>query len=123
MSDYSIMNFVVPRFDNFNMPEGWLTDEPACHALFYYATLCAQHEQAVRDNQTYEDELSAEGRGFDYSSLMKSIGQAYGAEPEKMVKFWHNVDMQFDKMGGRRLPAKYRMVGVPDIKTKGWGNL
>lgn len=116
-------NFNVPRYDQFNMPNGWLVDKPACHALFYYACLAAKHVQNVADNITYEGEISAEGRGFDARSVMKSVALMYGVQPEEMIRFWSNVDFQFDTLGSRRLPTKFRMAAVPELHTKGWGNL
>lgn len=113
----SKLQYHCPRYPQFNQPAGWLVDEPACHALFYYACLVARHLQDVKDDMVYEGELSPEAVGFNPRSVMLSIATVYGVEAERMVKFWSNVDLQFAMKGAQKIPARFRMDAVAEVNT------
>ena len=110
--------FHPTRFPTLNIPRGWLVDNAACHALWYYATLTKKNiEHRLKDIQ-YEDEERERGFHADQFKLFKSVADMYGVAPEQMLKFWRNIDMQILMMGGDKLPSGVRFDAVPEIKTQ-----
>ncbi len=112
------INFNVPLFRAYEAPNGFFTDEIACHALWYYY-LCARNafETHVADVVVFEGDPDPQ---MDLKQLMMSIATAYGVQPEVMVKFWRNVDMQCATLGLPKMPAgeKYRFDTVVEVKTQ-----
>lgn len=107
----------APKFLEFNPPNGWLSPEPECHALFYYVILIKQQIEADKNSgHRYEDEFYPFKIGNWYQ-LFTSIAKLYGVNPEHMNKFWKNIDMQCFLMGSPKLPEKYRFDHIHEIKT------
>lgn len=106
------------RFPRLNMPEGWLHDNAACHALWYYATLTKKNMAERFSTIQYEDEEREAGFHRDQRQLFTSVATLYGVSPEQMTKFWTNVDMQMRMMGGEPLPAGVRFETVPEVRTQ-----
>ena len=106
-------------FRNYLPPNGFLNDDPACHALFYYYLLAMKNYQAEFEGV----ELVYEGDRdpvYNYRQLFSSIAMMYSVEPERMIKFWTNVDMQVAILGMPKLPMtnQYRFEAVPEIRTQ-----
>jgi len=112
------INFHVPLFRAYEQPNGWFTDEIACHALWYYY-LCARNAY-----ETHEfDPIVLEGHDdpqTDFKQLMMSIATAYGVQPEVMVKFWKNVDLQCAALELPKMPIgeRYRFDTTAEVKTQ-----
>ena len=100
-------------------PRGFLTRDPACNALMYYAMLVAKELEQLNDP------IKIEGKSRikpNFRQLFLSIATMYGVHPQQMVAFWRNVDMTFDLAFGdkpiKRVPEEYRFGRVPEIKTQ-----
>ena len=95
-------------FNDYLMPKGWLVNEMGCHGLFFYY---------LRARNNFEQETGGiilEGENdpkYNYRQLFTSTSLCYGISPDNMVNYWHNIDMQCDKLNLPRLPdlEKYRM--------------
>lgn len=111
--------FLTPEmYDSYNFPTGWLTNDPACHALWHYYVLARNTWESVIDNPVvYEDELDSSA---DFRQLFLSTATLYGVAPERMVKFWVNVDMQAWRLKLPKLADedKFRFNKAPEIKTQ-----
>lgn len=116
-TNYKI-TFNTPRFNIYEAPKGYLTEHPACHALFYYYLIA---RRAFEENE--EDPIVLEGDADpvnDYQQIFTSVATSYGVSPENMVKYWDNIDNQCRLLG---LPLmgqseKLRMNSIPEIKTQ-----
>ena len=56
----------------------------------------------------------------NFRQLFTSTAIMYGVQPEQMIKFWGNVDMQCDVLGIGKLPDEdcYRFNVTPEIRTQ-----
>jgi hypothetical protein len=110
----------VRKYDELLPPHGFLADDPACHALFYYACLTRIHIDNFDDELQYEGVYVTQVRTSNRLNLMRSIAVVYGTTPERMVKFWRNVDMTFEMSFGERkkIPAEFRFDDIPEVKTQ-----
>lgn len=84
----------------------------------YYAILARKnYEEHVLNPIVYEGEKDP---NVNFKELFKSIALMYSTTPEKMVKFWSNVDMQFTIMRLPKLPDedKYRFDRTAGIITE-----
>jgi hypothetical protein len=112
-------HFDCPVFKDYIIPNGFLTRDAACHALFYYAVLARRaYEENVEGWATqYEGNLS---NTTDFFQLYLSIAFMYGVTPEAMQRHWSNVDMQFTVLQIPALPKenRYRHDSVPEFKTQ-----
>ena len=112
------MTFNSTRFDAYLAPDGFLGDEPGCHALFYYYLLARKTlEETEIDPFVYEDEKWPES---NFKQLFQSIAIMYGLEPEQMLPFWVNVDMQCDLLRLPKMPDvdRLRFNKTPEVKTQ-----
>lgn len=111
--------FTAPVFDAYNIPNGFLVRDMACHGLFYYAiTARRAFEENVQGwGLQYEGNLS---NTTNFRALFESIAFLYGVSPANMVKFWKEVDMQFHVLGIPSLPDedRYRHNKTPEIKLQ-----
>jgi hypothetical protein len=109
--------FQMPTYDGYVKPQGFLEHHPACHALFHYATLARKaYEESM-------DTIVLDGAGdlvkeVDYRQLFSSVATAYGVEPEVMVKFWPNVNLQFATLRLPMAPEFVRFSSVPEVGKK-----
>lgn len=110
--------FHYPTFEAYTVPYGFLEREPACQALFYYATLArrAYEENVSGIDYQYEGTLS---NRTDFRALFESIAFMYGVEPAAMQRYWPSVDMQFTVLRLPELPRedRYRHDKVPEFNT------
>ena len=88
-----------------------LTAHRACHALFHYATLARKNYEFETDTI----QLEGENRLVNNFALFKSVAILYGVEPEEMLHFWHEIDLQFGLLGIPRVPLHYRFAAIPQI--------
>jgi hypothetical protein len=96
------LKFKPPMFLFKVKPMGYLDSHPACHAMYYYWGLCQEHyTQQVKINIV---QVGKPDPIFNYHQLMKSVGMAYGVEPQEMTNFWPNVKMQIRADGEPYLP-------------------
>lgn len=110
------ITFNPPTFGEYEQPKGWLIREPACHALFYYYLIARRnYEEHIKDPIVYEGDLDPE---VNFKQLFSSIALAYGIEPEKMLKFWSNVDLQCGILDLPKLPEEYRFNKAPEIRSQ-----
>ncbi len=108
--------FQPPTFGEYEQPNGWLVREAACHGLFYYYLIARKNfEEYVKDPIVYEGDKDPE---TNFQQLFSSIALAYGVEPEKMLKFWSNVDLQCDVLKLPKLPEEYRFNKTPEIRSQ-----
>ena len=110
--------FRVPAFDAYNIPEGYLARDAACHGLWYYYLIARKnYEKEVLDPIVYEGERDPEP---NFKQLFSSIALAYGVQPEQMAHYWKHVDMQCWALHLPKLPdeEKYRFNTVPELRTQ-----
>ncbi len=113
-----VVSFHPPTFQDYEQPRGWLTHDKACHALWYYYVVASNnYREHIEDPIVYEGDLDTIP---DFSQLFTSIAVAYGVQPEEMIKFWSNVDMQCQMMDLSKLPMndKFRFNKKPEIRTQ-----
>lgn len=108
-------SYTVPVFDDFMVGKhGYLTADPACLALFFYA-------MQMKENLKQRDEpikLEASGDSeINCRNVWKSAAMIYGVQPEEMVKYWPNVSMTLKLHGSADVPEFYKMRTAPEIKT------
>lgn len=114
----TVISFESKRFDAYLAPEGYLVDEPGCHALFYYYLLARKTlEETELDPIVYADEAYPTS---NFKQLFSSIALMYGLQPEQMLPFWVNVDMQCHLLDLPKLPDvdRLRFNKIPEIKTQ-----
>lgn len=112
------ITFTPPTFRAYEAPLGWLTHDQACHALwYYYITALNNYLEHIDDPIVLEGDPDVEP---DFRQLFTSIATMYGVQPEQMVKFWRNVDLQCTIMALTKLPMndKYRFDKTPEIRTQ-----
>lgn len=117
MTNYRI-KYEMPRFFELEIPVGFLDPHPACHALWrYYLSARQTWETHVKDVIVLEGEKDP---AYDFKQLFTSIAQAYGVQPEHMVKFWPNVDMQCVSLALPKLPDEdqYRFNRIAEVRTQ-----
>ena len=108
-------NFV---FRQYEMPNGYLSPPLACHALWYYYLIARNnYERNSVDPIVYEGEPDPEP---NFRQIFSSIATIYGIQPENMVHYWTNVDMQCDALDLPRMPdeEKYRFNQTVELKTQ-----
>lgn len=99
-------------------PKGFLNSEPACHALWTYYTMARMNSEKINETIVVEGDTSDHAHLYNFIQLMRSIALVYGVQPERMVKFWKNVDLTCHVLGLPRLEMKYRLDTVPELKTQ-----
>lgn len=111
--------FNYPVFESYNVPNGFLERDIACHALFYYAMLArkAYEENVAGIDMQYEGTLS---NRTDFRGLFESIAFLYNVHPAQMQRYWPAVDMQCVALQLPQLPKedRYRHDKVPEFKTQ-----
>lgn len=100
------MRIAATFFDDYTAPSGFLNKHPACHALFYYHALARQnYENIVEDPLFLEGHLDPEA---NFSQLFASVAIMYNVEPETMIQFWPDVNMQCRALQMPMIPDEYR---------------
>jgi len=108
--------FEPPTFVDYEQPKGYLVHDPACHALWYYYVVASNnHAEHILNPIVLEGDADQE---VNFKQLFTSIALSYGVEPERMLKFWKNVDAQCLRLDVGQLPEKYRFSDVPEIRTQ-----
>lgn len=87
-------------------PEGWLTRDWPCHALWMYYIMATNAKSVVGksiDDQIIEynaESGEAPPLWMDkrYNAQIKSIALLYGTTPEEMQRFWPNVKMEIQRL-------------------------
>ena len=120
IDESSVLNiqFQMPRFDPYVMPTGFLSPDTPCHALFYYYLAARRtYENDVVDPIVYEGEPDPE---VNFRQLFTSIATAYGVQPEHMLKYWSNVDLQCNLLRLPLMPSgdQYRFDKVAEMRTQ-----
>ena len=117
MSDGNNFRFDPIVFIGYIEPLGWLTDEPATHACFYYY-LCSRntYERVELNPVVYEGDADTV---VHYDRLWTSIAKMYNVEVGAMAQAWELVDKQCDLLGLPKLPdsERYRHNAVQIIIT------
>jgi len=114
----SVITFTPPTFEEYETPRGWLQHDPACHALwYYYITASNNYREHIEDPIVLEGDPDVIP---DFSQLFTSIAMMYGVQPEKMIQFWSNVDMQCRTLEIVLMPMndKFRFNKKPEIRTQ-----
>lgn len=112
------ITFHPPTFRAYEAPRGWLKHDQACHALWYYYILAYNnYREHILDPIVFEGDPDVVP---NFQQLFTSIATMYGVQPEEMVKFWPNVDLQCVIMALPKLPMNdsYRFSKVPEIRTQ-----
>ncbi len=113
-----VITFHPPTFVEYETPRGWLQHDQACHALWYYYIVASNnYREHIADPIVLEGDPDVIP---DFSQLFTSIATMYGVQPEKMVKFWSNVDMQCRTLKIALLPMndQFRFNKKPEIRTQ-----
>ncbi len=113
-----VISFHPPTFVAYEKPRGWLTHDKACHALWYYYIIASNnYREHIADPIVLEGDPDVLP---DFSQLFTSIATMYGVQPEEMIKFWVQVDLQCLKMELTELPKhdKFRFDKKPEIRTQ-----
>ncbi len=115
-ADKTKISFHPPTFQAYETPQGWLQHDAACHALFYYYLIARRNfEEHIKDPIVYEGDADPE---VNFKQLFSSIAIAYGVQPEKMLRFWSNIDLQCGVLKLPKLPEEYRFNKVPEIRSQ-----
>src|SRR5690606_18627548 len=117
------VRFQVPDFHEYEMPNGFLVRDKACHALFYYYLLGRKNyenehqELGLGDQIVYEGELDPK---YNYKQLFVTIANVYGVTPEQMIHHWPAVDLTCRAFNLPLMPEgdRYRFNKVPELKTQ-----
>ncbi len=108
--------FQPPTFVEYEAPNGYLVHHNACHALFYYYLAARRnYEYNVKDPVVLEGDPDQE---VNFKQLFTSIALAYGVEPDQMLRFWANVNLQCGVLDLPELPEKYMFKHTPEIRTQ-----
>jgi hypothetical protein len=106
-------------FEDMVIPKGFLAQDKACHALWYYYVVARRNyeEEFKGERIVYEGEPDQQ---YNYRQLFNSIATIYGTTPERMVHFWKNVDMQAAILELPALPdeERYRFNRTPEVRTE-----
>jgi len=79
-------------FPLYTNPHGYLEQDLACQALFFYYLNAQQtYEQRIKENLVYEAELDS---GVNLEQSFLSIARLYNVQPENMASYWPLVDKQ-----------------------------
>lgn len=109
------------RFQNYNRPQGWLCDLPACHGLFRYALMAKSSYEQMVDTIQVEGDTTDEMHRYNFRQLMSSVAMIQGVAPEEMIKHWRCVDMLFTLTLGLKQVPKIELLRqdkVPELKTQ-----
>lgn len=89
-----------PIYRAYIQPDGWLTADLACHALFHY------NNTAIEVYKSEKEDIKLEGyQGrLNLHQLYTSIATLYGVDPNDMGKYWPAVDLQIRSLGLTQLP-------------------
>lgn len=98
-------------------PEGVLVEDTACHALWQYAMLVHKRIDD-KEGPQYEDDPIDLMQINELKQTFMSLAILYKTTPEKMIKFWVNVDLQMSLIGSRKIMKKYRFDTIPEVRTQ-----
>lgn len=98
-------------------PNGVLHEHPACHALWQYAYFVHKRIDD-KDGPQYEDDPIDLMRVNELKQTFTSLAILYGTTPERMLRFWKNVDCQMSLMHSKKIPKKFRFDDIPEVKTQ-----
>lgn len=116
VSDALTIVYTPQIFTPFIYPDGMLDQDMACHALwFYYLNAMDTYENQIRDQIVYEGDPDPE---LNFMQIFSSAALIYGVEPERMLKFWGNVDAQAKKLNYPELMERYKFKSTPEIRTQ-----
>ncbi len=107
-----------PRgFPEYTQPNGFLIDDVACQGLFHYALIARNNYEQETQGIVLEGDRDPE---FNYKQLFMSIATMYATTPERMVRFWQNVDMQMTVLKLPKVPdeERLRFSKTPEVKTQ-----
>src|SRR5690349_9960233 len=107
----------APFFRDFEMPNGFLARDPACHALWYYCGLIRRQINESNETIRYDNEGPVVPERHA-KNLFETVAFLYGVAPEKMLQFWTNVDLQMAQMGADKMPAWSRFDKVQEVRTQ-----
>lgn len=113
-----VIIFEPPTFVAYEAPNGFLMHDQACHALwYYYITAHNNYIEHIHDPIVLEGDPDVVP---NFQQLFTSIATMYGTTPEKMIRFWVNVDHQCRILELTPLPMndKYRFDKTPEIRTQ-----
>ena len=108
--------FQPELFPDVTMPNGWLHEDVGCQALWYYTYLVKRLLNDIEDTMQYDDVWPTHIKNA--RQLFSSVALLYGVAPERMVKFWKNVDMQCLIMKSPRVPKEFRFDDIPELRTQ-----
>ncbi len=109
------IQYQLPLFPDYIIPNGGLTNERASHALFYYYLLATEMKDKEDHGIVYEGDKDPE---YFYREVFKSVAKLYNLRPEYMENLWPCVDLTCDMHNLPKLPhgTKYRFQGVVRIQ-------
>jgi len=107
-----------PRlFMDYVKPKGWLEKDTTCHGLFFYYLMAQKaYEDNIKDPVFLEGHKDLE---VNFKQLFTSIARLYGTKPEKMIRFWSNVEMQCAVLKLPKLAEQYKFNSEIRVKTNG----
>ena len=112
------IHFRPPVYSKYVVPDGYLTSDMACQALWhYYLSARITYEKFVQKIIVFEGEPDPQ---VNFQQLFTSIAMLYGVAPESMIKFWSNIDAQCIRLHLPKLPDsdEFRFNKVPEIRTQ-----
>jgi len=107
------ITFTPHMYVAYIQPQGFLTGDMACHALFYYSTVATFAWERVQTRLIMEGDKVPPPP--NYHQLFLSIAKIYGVDPNAMENYWELVDRQCDKLGITRAPNAVRHGSRPKI--------
>lgn len=94
-------------FEDYMLPNGFLTTAPEEHALFfYYINARRTYEELILNKPIIYDGQS--DQEYNFEQLFQSIALLYNCKPENLVKAWPVIDKQCDLIGLPKMPDEYQ---------------
>lgn len=89
-----------PIYANMVQPQGWLTRDVPCHALFHYFNTAIGIYKSLKEDVVYEGDQQR----YNLHQLYLSVAKLYGVDPNEMGKYWAAVDLQAGALGLTQMP-------------------
>lgn len=106
------ITFTPHIYKAYIQPKGFLTEDMACHALFYYSIIATGAWDRVNTALVMEGDPDPKP---NYHQLFISISTIYGVDPNDMENYWWLIDRQCAKLKISKAPNEVRHGGKARI--------
>lgn len=91
-------------FEPYLTPNGFLTKDLACHAMFYAYIIAQANVKEIQEKLFYDNE---EDQVYNFRDLFKTIATIYNVDPDKMWNYKFLVEQQMRALFLKTIPAEY----------------